>query len=255
MGGAVKVEDGVYRIQNAKALSSFVTMDVSLSLAPTYVFGYNWIDSDTQKWRIRKMGTGCYTLKNVGTDKFLAVLKEPNGGDIVYGTKTPTQWNFWETKIVRSACRIFVGTGNMNADLSNWGDSTPGTKIELWDWCGDNNRPNQCWFLEKLDEQKETAPNPPPQSTSASDKAPVSPGSETSTLMQDHTSLLGTPTPDPRNDSSSNRLDNSNFSLGTTRSTSETATVTVTEDDDFIVTTRTTETKTTIVTRALKPEK
>ncbi len=46
---AVAVEDGVYRIRNAKALESFLTMDVSLARTPTYVFGYNWTDGPTQK--------------------------------------------------------------------------------------------------------------------------------------------------------------------------------------------------------------
>lgn len=43
--------NGIYIISNAKARNSFLTMDTSLALDPTYVIGHNWIDSDHQKVR------------------------------------------------------------------------------------------------------------------------------------------------------------------------------------------------------------
>ncbi|KAI0690261.1 hypothetical protein BC835DRAFT_193875 [Cytidiella melzeri] len=235
------IAEGVYKIVNAKARSSVLTMDVSLALAPTYVFGHPWIDgdcSDQQKWLIENAGDDGYTIKNVGTQKFLSLAGNPGDGAVVYGTWIPTSWTFKYTKIVPLAHRIFAKDTWLNIDLDNWGDSTPGTGLKLWGWENDNDRPHQCWFLEPMDEEKPTTC----ASESSKSALPfVSSVSRGQTHNADETDKTFMP-----------MSDGDTRDEVTTRGTSETATVTVSEDEEYVVTTRTSETKTTIVTKRAK---
>ncbi|KAI0796422.1 ricin B lectin domain-containing protein [Irpex lacteus] len=145
------IVDGTYTIKNAKAQTSFLTMDQSLAQQPTYVFGYPWCGQDTQKWRIMKRGNS-YNIQNVGANKYLAV--DGNAGDnrSVFGMQRPSNWTIAQGK--GNHVRLYIQHTPFNLDLAGHGDASPGTRVSVW---GNNpNNVNQCWILEKV----QPAPRP-----------------------------------------------------------------------------------------------
>ncbi|KAI0089353.1 hypothetical protein BDY19DRAFT_945440 [Irpex rosettiformis] len=139
------IDDGIYKISNAKARTSFLTMDMSLAQEGSHVFGYPWCGRDTQKWCVKR-GRDSYTIQNVGTDRYLSINDRAADNRSVFGTRNSSSWTV--QKVNGCAYRLYIQGTPFNLDLAGYGDATPGTRVSIW---GANmGNLNQCWMLEKV---------------------------------------------------------------------------------------------------------
>jgi len=111
------------------------------------IIGYGLHDGDNQKWRLAGDGSG-WTLQNASTGKWLSIegsIESANNGTRVVAGSTQFAWDIWPDENDSSVHRLFIHGTRLNIDLSDHGNTTPGTPVILWGkWAGDN----QCWRFE-----------------------------------------------------------------------------------------------------------
>jgi len=89
------------------------------------------LDCDPQ-WRVNQLG-GSWTLQNVATGKFLGVEGNPHNGAKLVGQDEPKGWDIWPDERDPSDHRLFIHDTRFNIDLSDHGNPTPGTPVQLWE--------------------------------------------------------------------------------------------------------------------------
>jgi len=114
----------------------------------TSVIGYGLHDGDNQKWRLANSGSG-WTLQNASTGSWLTVdgptSSAVDGTRVVAGS-TQTIWDIWPDEDDPTVHRLFIPNTRLNIDLSDYGNTTPGTPVQVWGkWSPGT---NQCWLFE-----------------------------------------------------------------------------------------------------------
>ncbi|KAF9244435.1 carbohydrate-binding module family 13 protein [Melanogaster broomeanus] len=134
--------NGIYSLINVKGNTC-----LDLSGGDNHsLIGYGYYGGPNQAWIFEPVGRDYY-IKSVGTTQFLAIEGEPCDGQKVVGSPSPFAWDVEDEPGVQGAVRLLVPGTNFNVDLSDHGNSTPGTPVELWGrWAGQN----QLWKLQKL---------------------------------------------------------------------------------------------------------
>ncbi|KAI0049121.1 carbohydrate-binding module family 13 protein [Auriscalpium vulgare] len=108
------------------------------------IIGYDYHGGDNQKWQFQQVDGGEWTIRSVGTGKYLGVDGEPRDGAPVVAVDEPFKWDIWPDDKHTETFRIFVHDTKFNVDLSDHGNATPGTPVTLWSkWHGEN----QLWRL------------------------------------------------------------------------------------------------------------
>ncbi|EPS44447.1 hypothetical protein H072_1561 [Dactylellina haptotyla CBS 200.50] len=114
------------------------------------ITGWESHDGDNQKWVLEEAGDQ-WRIRNLATGRYL-VPAEPfeniNDGTPVIGSDDPFDWDIKEQD--DDVYRIYVPGFDrpINLDLSDYGNSNDGTRVELWgQWKGEN----QLWRLEEVD--------------------------------------------------------------------------------------------------------
>ncbi|KAF7986775.1 hypothetical protein HWV62_20376 [Athelia sp. TMB] len=135
--------NGTYKITSAFAPS--VVIDLSAGdnksiIAYPYHSGANqqWIFNNTQ---------GAWTIKNVELGLYIAPgnLSNPSATPGNYTTlsasSTPFIWDIWHDEVNPAAYRLFIPRTALNWDLTDFGNSTPGNPIQVfqkytpgWKW-------------------------------------------------------------------------------------------------------------------------
>ncbi|RXW19130.1 hypothetical protein EST38_g6727 [Candolleomyces aberdarensis] len=131
-----------YRIVNAKGGT---VIDLSASDGESVV-GWDFHGGDNQIWEADSSEDGTWHFKNAANGRYLAIAQEPGDGVKVVGSDEPFGWHIWPDEQDASTLRICLPNTVFNIDLSNHGDSTPGTSVEIWGrWEG----VNQTWRFEE----------------------------------------------------------------------------------------------------------
>ncbi|KAI0796421.1 hypothetical protein BC629DRAFT_1505456 [Irpex lacteus] len=142
------IDNGIYTIRNAKAQTSFLTMDKSLAQQqPTYVFGYPWCGLDTQRWWMQQRhDSPTYNIQNVETKKYLTIDGRPWNDRTVCGKTSASNWYIAAGD--GNHVRLYIQNTGFNMDLTGHGDPAPGTRVAIW---GDNMKNlDHCWILERV---------------------------------------------------------------------------------------------------------
>ncbi|TRM66800.1 carbohydrate-binding module family 13 protein [Schizophyllum amplum] len=134
------IEEGHhYQITNAKAGT---VLDLN-GMDNYTIVGYTNKNGDNQKWEMQRSENGWY-LKNVGTGAYLGFEGDPHEGTRLTAWADPCEWQIWKDEQDSSAYRLFIPNTTLNIDLSDHGNSKPGTPIGLWGkWEGRH----QCWHF------------------------------------------------------------------------------------------------------------
>jgi len=106
------------------------------------VIGYDFHGGDNQKWKLEQVGSQ-WALQNVATGNYLTVEGDSvqDGTPLVVGGNK-TVWDIWPDGGESKFYRISIPNTQLNIDLSDHGNPTPGTPVTLWiRWEADN----QCW--------------------------------------------------------------------------------------------------------------
>ncbi|KAH0835445.1 ricin-type beta-trefoil lectin domain-like-domain-containing protein [Lanmaoa asiatica] len=94
-------------------------------------------------------GDKMYYLKSVGSGQYLSAAGEPRDGQNVIAAGSPYAWRSRRTNRAWNSGVRFMPASNTNfcVDLSDHGNSKPGTPVQMWGrWEGQN----QVWRLQKI---------------------------------------------------------------------------------------------------------
>lgn len=107
------------------------------------IIGYSDHNGPNQRWKFTHQHQG-WTLKSAGSDLFLGIESPAADGVRVVATQQPTFWEIEKDSDDLSVWRFFVQGTQFCLDLSDNGNKTPGTPLEIWGkWHGKN----QTWRL------------------------------------------------------------------------------------------------------------
>ncbi|KAF8547510.1 carbohydrate-binding module family 13 protein [Imleria badia] len=113
------------------------------------IIGYGHHQGPNQAWIFKNAGQNqTFYLKSAGSGQYLSAAGEPYNGQRVVASGSPYAWRVDDEPGVQSGVRLSpVCNANFSLDLSDHGNSTPGTPVELWGrWEGQN----QVWRLQKV---------------------------------------------------------------------------------------------------------
>jgi len=110
------------------------------------ILGWNRHNGDNQKWTLGKHGNQ-WTLKNVGTGKFLGLGGPAENDTQVRGVDEEFAWDINHDEHNSEAYRIFVPGKKLNVDLSDFGNDNNGTPVTIW---GNSGKPHQTWKFEQV---------------------------------------------------------------------------------------------------------
>ncbi|KAH7925979.1 carbohydrate-binding module family 13 protein [Leucogyrophana mollusca] len=111
------------------------------------IIGYGFHNGPNQEWLFEQHEGGHWTIKSVGSGKYLGLEENPRDGVSVLAVSNPYRWDIWPDDEDLSVYRIFASGTQFNIDLSDHGNPTPGTEIVVWwKWNGRN----QCWRVEPI---------------------------------------------------------------------------------------------------------
>jgi len=117
---------------------------VDLSAADnTTIMGYPDHDGLNQHWKFQWTNLG-WTIQNAAVGTYVG-LNGPaaNGTDLV-AVASAVGWDIWPDSVNPAAYRFFVHGTKENWDLTDFGNSTPGTPVQLWQkWSGSH----QTWLV------------------------------------------------------------------------------------------------------------
>ncbi|KII84906.1 carbohydrate-binding module family 13 protein [Plicaturopsis crispa FD-325 SS-3] len=110
------------------------------------LIGFQNHGGGNQQWQLSQENSG-WVFRNVGTGKYLGVEGRADDGVPVVAVDSPFIWNIWPDEKDGSVYRVFVPNTAYNIDLSDHGNSEPGTKVTLWwKWEGTN----QTWRFNQV---------------------------------------------------------------------------------------------------------
>ncbi|KAG8679863.1 hypothetical protein FRC11_003205 [Ceratobasidium sp. 423] len=114
------------------------------------IIAFEWHGGENQKWEFQQVaGKETFYIKNRGLGKYITFPDDPNDGKQVIATDGPREW---EVRVGhegeravdgRESIRIFVPGIKQNLDLTNHGDITPGTRVQLW---AETPGQGQAWY-------------------------------------------------------------------------------------------------------------
>ncbi|KAN0078019.1 carbohydrate-binding module family 13 protein [Tylopilus felleus] len=137
--------NGIYSLTNLKGGTC-----IDLSGGDNYsIIGYGYHQGPNQSWIFQKAdGDQTYYLKSAGSGQYLAAAGDPRDGQKVVAGGSPYAWRVEDEQGVENGVRLLSANNtNFCADLSDHGNSTPGTAVQLWGrWGGEN----QVWKLQKV---------------------------------------------------------------------------------------------------------
>jgi len=140
------VSGGTYYITNAKGGTV-----IDLSGTDNHsIIGWPYHNGLNQQWKLTWVGAIGWTFQNVATNLYLGVQSGTlTNGTLLVGVNQPTGWDIWHDSVDPTTYRIFVPGAKppgLNLDLANYGVSTPGDPIQLWEqWSGNH----QTWQFHK----------------------------------------------------------------------------------------------------------
>ncbi|KAF8872434.1 ricin B lectin domain-containing protein, partial [Infundibulicybe gibba] len=110
------------------------------------VNGCNYQYADNQKWHVESVN-GHWQFRNVATGRYLGI-DGPRDGARLRAHEYPFRWDIQPDEKDRSVYRICIPGWHtpVNADLSNRGNSDPGTPVILW---GKREGRHQTWRFEQ----------------------------------------------------------------------------------------------------------
>jgi len=137
------IKDGArYIIHNVKGTT---VLDLNGSDGRT-IIGYPRHGGKNQQWETIRTENGWH-IKSVGSDKYLSLDGEPRDDVRLIATQRPFEWHLWDDAKNTSTIRICVPNTKHNVDLTDYGNSAPGTPIAIWGrWEGTN----QTWKFERV---------------------------------------------------------------------------------------------------------
>ncbi|KAF7426221.1 hypothetical protein PC9H_008588 [Pleurotus ostreatus] len=108
------------------------------------IIGYSDHNGANQTWEALPGGNG-WIFKNVATGQYLGINGLARDGTPVEGIHPPFEWHVKNDEGHPDTVRLFVPNTLFNMDLSDNGNATAGTKIQVWNkWTPGV---NQCWRL------------------------------------------------------------------------------------------------------------
>ncbi|KAF5319547.1 hypothetical protein D9619_008473 [Psilocybe cf. subviscida] len=135
------IEEARYVLINAK---SGTALDLS-GEDNRSIIGYPRHGEENQQWETIRTDAGWH-IRNVAHDTYLAVDGVARDDARVIAREEPFIWHLWDDEENPAAIRICVPDTQHNIDLTNYGDSEPGTPVAIW---GRWNAVNQTWFFER----------------------------------------------------------------------------------------------------------
>ncbi|KAG1728372.1 carbohydrate-binding module family 13 protein [Suillus paluster] len=112
------------------------------------IIGYHDHNGPNQAWIFEQRGHGedhGWFIKSVGSGQFLGFEGELRDGVQVIATSSPAKWDVRDSDVPGvQGIRILAHRTNFSVDLSDNGNPTEGTKVELW---GSWEAANQIWAL------------------------------------------------------------------------------------------------------------
>ncbi|KAH7886665.1 carbohydrate-binding module family 13 protein [Phlebopus sp. FC_14] len=131
-----------YRLTNVK---SGTTLDLSGGDNRS-IIGYQYHGGPNQAWTFRRTGN-LWIIESQGKYLTIDVDQGLRDGTQVIAESGPFEWLVEDEPGFDGVIRLLVPGTNFNIDLSDHGNPTPGTKVELWGkWDGHN----QLWKLDKV---------------------------------------------------------------------------------------------------------
>ncbi|KIK38403.1 carbohydrate-binding module family 13 protein [Suillus luteus UH-Slu-Lm8-n1] len=121
---------------------------IDLSGGDNYsIIGYHDHNGPNQAWIFQQEHNGWF-IKSVGADKYLGIegeVEDAGNGTKVVASSTPCKWDVTDSDVEGvSGIRILLHGKKFSVDLSDKGNATEGTPIQLWSrWHG----ANQIWAL------------------------------------------------------------------------------------------------------------
>ncbi|KAG2127016.1 carbohydrate-binding module family 13 protein [Suillus cothurnatus] len=130
----------VYSLKNCQAGSA-----VDLSSKDNHsTIGFRPHNGPNQAWIFQQDGDkNGWFIKSSHSGKYLGIEGNPQNGTAVIVVSNPFKWDIKDSD-VKSAegIRILVYGTNLSLDLSDYGNSANGTRIQLW---GSGSGANQIW--------------------------------------------------------------------------------------------------------------
>nr|AEE98237.1 ricin B-like lectin [Macrolepiota procera] len=109
------------------------------------IIGYPYHSGKNQQWTFNWTGKA-WTLRSASSGSYLGIEGTPAGGTRLVAVNDPFEWHIWRDEANENAFRIFVPFTNYNLDLSGYGDTTPGTPVQLW-WTWEGL--HQTWTIDR----------------------------------------------------------------------------------------------------------
>ncbi|KAI9566639.1 carbohydrate-binding module family 13 protein [Boletus coccyginus] len=113
------------------------------------IIGYGYHQGPNQSWIFENAGSDkTFYLKSKGSGQYLSTAGEPSDGQKVVAAGSPYAWYVEDEQGVDSGVRLLPASNtNFSVDLSDHGNSEPGTPVQLWGrWGGEN----QVWRLQQV---------------------------------------------------------------------------------------------------------
>ncbi|KAF8057506.1 ricin B lectin domain-containing protein [Lyophyllum atratum] len=107
----------------------------------TYCDPYRYLIPSPPQWTMGRQGNQ-WTLRNVGTGKFLGLGGPPKDNTPVRGVDDEFGWDINHDDHNPEAYRLFVPGRKLNVDLSDYGNVNNGTPVTIW---GNSGKPHQTW--------------------------------------------------------------------------------------------------------------
>ncbi|EGN97615.1 carbohydrate-binding module family 13 protein [Serpula lacrymans var. lacrymans S7.3] len=133
----------IYKCTNVKGGT---TMDLSGGDNKS-IIGYGFHSGPNQAWIFDQASDNGWTIKSVGSGKYLGIEESPRDGLPVVAVSERFEWYIFPDEEDMTVYRIYVPNTPFNLDLSDHGNPTPGTTVTLW---GKWNGRNQCWRIDPV---------------------------------------------------------------------------------------------------------
>ncbi|KAG1824876.1 ricin B-like lectin [Suillus subaureus] len=121
---------------------------IDLSGGDNYsIIGYRDHNGPNQAWIFQQADNGWF-IKSVGADKYLGIegdVNDAGNGTRVVAVPSPVKWDIKDSDMEGvEGVRILLHDKKFSVDLSDKGNATEGTPVQLWTrWHG----ANQIWAL------------------------------------------------------------------------------------------------------------
>ncbi|KAF7986861.1 hypothetical protein HWV62_12590 [Athelia sp. TMB] len=110
------------------------------------LIGYEDHGGDNQRWILENGNDNQWFIKNAQSGQYINVDGQPQNGAALIVGGDQFVWNIWPDERDQSHFRIFDPNTDLNFDLADHGNPTPGTKVQLWDKTPGK---GQTWIIEE----------------------------------------------------------------------------------------------------------